>query len=145
MVESKDTVRVGVVGAGAMGTAHIETLARWVPGAQVAAVFDADLDRAREVAGRVGADVAPSGEDLIAADAVDAVLVAAPDPLHEELALACLAAGKPTLCEKPSEIRPVDVLHREEKLVAHLFKRIHLNDVRMIEAHRELRLIDEHR
>lgn len=101
MVESKDTVRVGVVGAGAMGTAHIETLARWVPGAQVAAVFDADLDRAREVAGRVGADVAPSGEDLIAADAVDAVLVAAPDPLHEELALACLAAGKPTLCEKP--------------------------------------------
>lgn len=98
---NKDTVRVGVVGAGAMGTAHIETLARWVPGAQVTAVFDADLGRAHEVAGRVGADVAPSGEDLIAADVVDAVLVAAPDPLHEELALACLAAGKPTLCEKP--------------------------------------------
>lgn len=101
MGTSKDTVRIGVVGAGAMGAAHIETLARWVPGAQVAAVFDADRDRAREVAGRVGADVAPSGEELIAADAVDAVLVAAPDPLHEELALACLAAGKPTLLEKP--------------------------------------------
>ncbi len=29
------------------------------------------------------------------------MLIAAPDPLHEELALACLEAGKPTLCEKP--------------------------------------------
>lgn len=98
---TKDPVRVGVVGAGAMGAAHIETMSRWVPGAQVSAVFDADVDRAREIASRVGAEVAPSGEELIAADVVDAVLVAAPDPLHEELALACLAAGKPTLCEKP--------------------------------------------
>jgi myo-inositol 2-dehydrogenase/D-chiro-inositol 1-dehydrogenase len=32
---------------------------------------------------------------------VDAVLIAAPDPLHEELALACLDSAKPTLCEKP--------------------------------------------
>ena len=95
------TVRVGVVGAGAMGTAHVETLARWVPGAAVTAVFDADPARCKEVADGVGARPADSAESVVTGDDVDAVLIAAPDPLHEELALACLAAGKPTLCEKP--------------------------------------------
>ncbi|HEX2895249.1 MAG TPA: Gfo/Idh/MocA family oxidoreductase [Marmoricola sp.] len=94
-------VRVGVVGAGAMGAAHVETLARWVPGAEVVAVYDADPGRADVVAGAVGAVAASSAEALIGDDSVDAVLVAAPDPTHEELALACLAAGKPTLLEKP--------------------------------------------
>jgi myo-inositol 2-dehydrogenase/D-chiro-inositol 1-dehydrogenase len=94
-------VRIGVVGAGAMGAAHVETLARWVPGAEVVAVYDLDVDRAKAVAGPVGAFAAPSSQALIEDDTVQAVLVAAPDPLHEELALACLAAGKPTLLEKP--------------------------------------------
>lgn len=94
-------VRIGVVGAGAMGAAHVETLARWVPGADVVSVYDLDLDRAKAVAESVGAVAASSAESLIDDEAVEAVLVAAPDPLHEELALACLAAGKPTLLEKP--------------------------------------------
>lgn len=95
------TVRVGVVGAGAMGAAHVETLARWVPGAVVTAVFDADAARCAEVASWVGARAAGSAEEVVTGDDVDAVLIAAPDPLHEELALACLAAGRSTLCEKP--------------------------------------------
>lgn len=94
-------VRIGVIGAGAMGAAHVEMLARWVPHSEVVSVYDPDLDRAKVVAGSVGADAASSAESLIDDDGVDAVLVAAPDPLHEELALACLAAGKPTLLEKP--------------------------------------------
>jgi myo-inositol 2-dehydrogenase/D-chiro-inositol 1-dehydrogenase len=94
-------VRVGVIGAGAMGTAHVRTLASWVPAARVTAVYDADEARSKEVSAEVSADVAASAEALIASGDVDAVLIAAPDPLHEELALACLAAGKPTLCEKP--------------------------------------------
>jgi myo-inositol 2-dehydrogenase/D-chiro-inositol 1-dehydrogenase len=32
---------------------------------------------------------------------VDALLIAAPDPAHAELARACVRAGKPVLCEKP--------------------------------------------
>jgi myo-inositol 2-dehydrogenase/D-chiro-inositol 1-dehydrogenase len=94
-------VRVGVVGTGAMGTFHVQTLARWVPGAEVTAVFDADLERARQVAGEVRALTLGSAEELVEHRHVDAVVVAAPDPLHEELALACLAAGRPTLLEKP--------------------------------------------
>ena len=94
-------VRVGVIGTGAMGAAHVATLASWVPGASVVAVYDADRDRAASVAGPVRAAVAASAESLVKDPEVDAVLVAAPDPLHEELALACLAAAKPTLLEKP--------------------------------------------
>jgi len=84
-----------------MGAAHVETLSRWVPGAEVVAVYDLDVDRAKAVAGTVGAFAASSAESLIDDDGIEAVLVAAPDPLPEELALACLAAGKPTLLEKP--------------------------------------------
>ena len=94
-------VRIGVIGTGAMGAAHVDTLTRWVPGAQVVAVYDADSDRAKQVAHAVGAVAADSAQALVDDTGVDAVLVAAPDPLHEELALACLAAGKPTLLEKP--------------------------------------------
>ena len=95
------TVAIGVIGAGAMGAAHARTIASGVPGARVAAVFDADVARAAELAGDVGAAVSPGSLELVADPAVEAVIIAAPDSLHEELALACLAAGKPVLCEKP--------------------------------------------
>jgi myo-inositol 2-dehydrogenase/D-chiro-inositol 1-dehydrogenase len=95
------TVRIGLVGAGAMGASHAETLTRDVPGAEVVSVYDLDGDRAATVADAVGAKATSSVAALIEDDSVEAVVVAAPDPLHEELALACLAAGKPTLLEKP--------------------------------------------
>jgi myo-inositol 2-dehydrogenase / D-chiro-inositol 1-dehydrogenase len=96
-----DTVRVGVIGTGAMGAAHVENLSRWVPGARVAQVFDVDPERATSIADQVGAVAAPSAEALVESGDVDAVLIAAPDPLHEPLTLACRAHGKPTQLEKP--------------------------------------------
>ena len=39
--------------------------------------------------------------DLIADDGVDAVLIASPGFVHTEQLLACIEAGKYTLCEKP--------------------------------------------
>jgi myo-inositol 2-dehydrogenase/D-chiro-inositol 1-dehydrogenase len=96
-----DTVRVGVIGTGAMGAAHVENLARWVPGARVTQIFDVDPERARSIAGRVGGSAAVSAEALIDSPDVDAVLIAAPDPLHEPLTVACNGVRKPTLLEKP--------------------------------------------
>jgi myo-inositol 2-dehydrogenase / D-chiro-inositol 1-dehydrogenase len=40
-------------------------------------------------------------DELLSADGVDAVLIAAPSDRHRELAVAVLAAGLPLLCEKP--------------------------------------------
>ena len=95
------TLAVGVVGTGMMGQDHAQRLATSVPDAQVVAVCDVVVEQAKRVGERVGARVYTDGHDLIADDGVQAVLIASPGPTHEELTLACIAAGKPVLCEKP--------------------------------------------
>ena len=93
-------LRVGVVGLGVMGAGHLRTLAADVPRAQVAAVCDVDVARARMVA-REGARLHVDPIALIRSDEVDAVLIASSDATHADLVLACIDAGKPVLCEKP--------------------------------------------
>jgi myo-inositol 2-dehydrogenase / D-chiro-inositol 1-dehydrogenase len=91
------TVRVGIIGAGVMGADHARTLRTAVTGATVEAVSDADASRA----GSVGVRVVDDPFGLINDPAVDAVLIASSDATHEGFVLACVAAGKPALCEKP--------------------------------------------
>jgi myo-inositol 2-dehydrogenase/D-chiro-inositol 1-dehydrogenase len=68
----------------------------------VTAVSDVNSARAADVAAIVGgAQVFENGLDLIASDLVDAVLVTSIGPTHDEYALACIAAGKPVMVEKP--------------------------------------------
>ncbi len=107
MGKRRETVGVGVIGAGIMGAAHIRLLAREVSGADVVAVHDPDHDRAARA---INASVLGDGRDvevftdpfaLIAGEDVDAVLIASSDETHEPYVLAALAAGKPILCEKP--------------------------------------------
>lgn len=100
------TLRVGVIGAGAMGADHVRTLASAVPAAKVTRVFDPDRERARRAADPAGAAIAAGPEALLESDDVDAVVVASPDPTHADLVLACVAAGKPVLCEKPLAVTP---------------------------------------
>ena len=87
-------LKVGVVGAGAMGASHIATLAASVPAAQVTRVFDMDTARAKSVAESVGGKAADSAETLIADPEVDAIVIASPDFTHADLAIAAIAAGK---------------------------------------------------
>ena len=101
-------LRVGVVGAGAMGASHVATLAAGVPAAVVTRVFDMDTARAKEVASSVGAESADTAEAMIAGTDVDAIVIASPDFTHADLALACIAAGKPVLCEKPLAVTADD-------------------------------------
>ena len=96
------TIRVGVIGAGVMGADHARALASAISGAELSAVADADAARARALLDRIPSARACMGAaELIQDERVDAVLVASPDATHGELVLACLAAGKPVLCEKP--------------------------------------------
>jgi myo-inositol 2-dehydrogenase/D-chiro-inositol 1-dehydrogenase len=68
----------------------------------VSAVSDVDSQRAKAAAAQAGdATVLDDPHQLITSPDVDAVLVASTDPTHEELVLACIAAGRPVLCEKP--------------------------------------------
>ena len=92
-------VGVGVIGTGVMGSEHARLIGRETRGAHLAGVFDADTARARAAA--ADATVFPDPRSLIRSDRVGAVIIASPDATHAELALACLEAGKPVLCEKP--------------------------------------------
>ncbi len=48
-----------------------------------------------------GAKIYTDADALIADPDVDALVIASPDRTHARLASACIAAGKPVLCEKP--------------------------------------------
>jgi myo-inositol 2-dehydrogenase/D-chiro-inositol 1-dehydrogenase len=93
------TVSVGVIGLGVMGAEHLRLLREETAGVQVTAIFDADPDRAARLTEDASFFADPMA--LIASDKVDAVVIASPDATHADLALACLAAGKHALCEKP--------------------------------------------
>jgi myo-inositol 2-dehydrogenase/D-chiro-inositol 1-dehydrogenase len=95
------TVRVGIIGTGAMGTGHARNVDERISGATVTAVADIDHDRAAAVAAELGAEVRADAADLISADTVDAVIIASHDSVHAEQVAACLAGRKPVLCEKP--------------------------------------------
>ena len=95
-------MRIGIIGTGVMGGFHAQCLNNEVSGAVVTAVADADMERSKAAAALIpGALAFDNAQDLIDCPEVDAVLIASPDFLHAEQTLACIAAGKPTLCEKP--------------------------------------------
>ena len=95
------TLRIGMIGPGGMGQAHIGRIHSVIAGGRVVAVSDVDEVRAKEVATRIGATAYADSTSLIAADEVDAVMICSFGPAHEVDVLGCIAAGKPVLCEKP--------------------------------------------
>ena len=97
------SLRVGVIGTGAIGRVHIERITNRLTGAAIVAVNDVSRSLAEKAVQDFGinADVFTSGVDLIRSDSVDAVIVASWGPTHEEFVLAAIAAGKPVFCEKP--------------------------------------------
>ena len=95
--------RVGVVGLGYWGP----NLARNFDALGVlAGICDADPEHLSAFAGRFPqARATVSYEELLADDALDAVVIATPVPSHYELARDALAAGKHVLVEKPPAMR----------------------------------------
>ena len=95
------TVRIGLIGAGGMGRAHVDRIANVLAGAKVVAIADINEDGAKAVAEPLGAKAYTSGPELINDPDVDAVLIATFGNVHVNDLLACIEAGKPVLCEKP--------------------------------------------
>ena len=99
---NNDQIGVGVVGTGGMGAMHARSLHQKVAAARVVAVSDVDAERAGKAAEECGsATVFGDAVEMIRDDAVEAVVIASPDPTHAPLTLECLRLGKPVLCEKP--------------------------------------------
>jgi myo-inositol 2-dehydrogenase/D-chiro-inositol 1-dehydrogenase len=96
------TVNVGLIGAGAIGSFHGESIARRVHGAQLAAIADPVAGVAQRLADRLGCSNATTDAAQIIADPdIDAIIIAAPARFHSGLVVAAAEAGKAVFCEKP--------------------------------------------
>jgi UDP-N-acetylglucosamine 3-dehydrogenase len=93
-------IRIGILGAGAMGSEHAGSLLN-VPGVEVAAVFSRDHDRAEAAAKICGAKPTTDAVEVIAHPAIDAIDVCVPSVNHRELVIAALKHGKHVFCETP--------------------------------------------
>ena len=116
----QNELRVGVVGAGIMGTDHVRRIERVTAGARVAAVVEPDSQRRDAALALTRAAVGFSRlEEAIASGGLDAVVIASPGRVHEPDLLACLAARLPTLCEKPmttDAVAAARVVEAEQRL-----------------------------
>ena len=102
-------LKIGIIGAGGMGTTHA---ARWaqLPDTQVVAIADVQRHKAEKLAaGYAGAIVCGDADELLnVAGGVDAVSVCVPSDLHRQVAEKALRAGVHTFCEKPLALSVAD-------------------------------------
>lgn len=116
-MDEKTPLRIGLVGSGAMGRAHVLAFhaAAFTYALPVEPVLemlaDQDAASAANAARRLGfARHTADWRELIADPAVQVVAIAAPNVLHAPIALAAIAAGKPVYCEKPLATSVSDAL-----------------------------------
>jgi len=126
-------LRVGVIGVGGMGSGHAmaihsgtgntiwSTHIEYVPPfpgemtsnlpdyLELAGVYDINPAR-NEWAVNHGIFAYDSYEAMLADPAVDAVIIATPNHLHKDMAIAAMHAGKNVLCEKPVMMSSADML-----------------------------------
>jgi predicted dehydrogenase len=92
------TLRAAVIGVGYLGRFHAEKLAS-MPGVQLVAVVDTDIERARTIAAAHGCEAYADHHALLGA--VEAACVVVPTALHHVVAGDFLRAGAHVLVEKP--------------------------------------------
>lgn len=94
-------LRIGVIGTGAIGRTHIDRINNKLSGGRVIACADVNTDFCRAVAEKYGIKAYETGEEMIASEDIDAVIVTTIDPFHEQYVTAAVKAGKYVFCEKP--------------------------------------------
>jgi predicted dehydrogenase len=98
---SRRPVGVAVIGAGYWGPNLVRNF-QGCEGVDLRWVCDLSLERARRVVGRYSTvGVTDDLADVLSDPSVEAVAIATPAATHTRLALACFAAGRHVLVEKP--------------------------------------------
>lgn len=108
------TIRVGMIGAGAIAPAHCMEVAAH-RNAEMVAVADLSKVRREELADQFGISRTVSGWKKIVTDkSIDAVTIALPNHLHAPVSIAALKAGKHVHLEKPFALN----LHEAKRVAA---------------------------
>lgn len=94
-------VRVGVIGNGQIGTAHLERYAK-IPEVEVVAVADLSPEKVEAAKQKSGAAHGYTDfRELLKRDDIEAVDVCVHNNKHAPITIAALEAGKHVYCEKP--------------------------------------------
>lgn len=93
-------VRIAILGAGGMGTAHAAAYTG-IPGVSVVGVFSRDPARADAVAGICKAQPFTDAAALIQRIDIDAIDVCLPSAVHHDVVVPALESGKHVFCESP--------------------------------------------
>jgi len=93
-------IRSAVVGVGSMGQHHARVYTE-IPDSQLVAVVDADIDRARAIGKKFDVPAYENYQCMLDEQQPEAVSVAVPTQLHEQVATAALLSGAHVLIEKP--------------------------------------------
>lgn len=100
-MKSTKVVRVAVIGGGAVAQArHLPEYAA-NPNAEIAGIFDFNVERSRELCERYGGRAYSSLEEALEDETVNAVSICTPNVTHAEYTIRSLEAGKHVLVEKP--------------------------------------------
>ncbi|HPD15019.1 MAG TPA: Gfo/Idh/MocA family oxidoreductase [Planctomycetota bacterium] len=102
-----ESVRIGIVGLGGMGSHHASYLLKGeVPHAKLTAVCDVAPDRLAWAKEHLGEGVAAyeSADALFAAKVVDAIVIATPHYFHPPIAVQAFGHGLHVLTEKPAGV-----------------------------------------
>ena len=112
------TVGVGLIGYGAIGRGHADSVSA-TQGLDLRAVADISPQR-RELAGReLGVKTYTTAEELLRDPDVELVVVGTPPSVHADPVVAALRAGKHVVCEKPFAITVDEVDRMIDAAAAH--------------------------
>ncbi|OGV96673.1 dehydrogenase [Microgenomates group bacterium RBG_16_45_19] len=97
---TRQTIGVGLAGAGFIGAAYVESLRR--SGIQVLGLAENTREKAHQKAVELGIPRSyASLDDMLGDPDIDVVHLATPNHLHYSQVMAALQAGKHVICEKP--------------------------------------------
>jgi myo-inositol 2-dehydrogenase/D-chiro-inositol 1-dehydrogenase len=104
-MQKRQTIRVGVIGAGRIGSLHAEHLATRIPEAEIVAVSDIRREAAERCARAWDIpEVYEAPGPMMVRDDIDAVLICSSTDTHAALIEQAADAGKHIFCEKPIDL-----------------------------------------
>src|SRR5258706_9736495 len=102
-LSNTSTLRFGIMGCGGVGPTHAGALLR-IEDAQLVATADVKIERAQELAGKLGITrIYKSDDPLLADPDIAVVCIATPSGMHADHSVKAMRAGKHVAVERPME------------------------------------------
>ncbi len=100
---SGERIRIGVIGCGAQGSAHMRALVkmRETDNIEIANVCDIFTKRAEAASQLTGGKIVKDYRSVLDSKEIDYVLIASPEHWHHHMTMDAISAGKHIYCEKP--------------------------------------------